>query len=213
MMVRIKHPHTGRVHMGGSMFHASHPVVCAVSSPDRSSPCSSNETLVQLLAAAITTFDSDRDTAKACIQRAAELLQVSKDREGHPGKKCLALRGGLAPWQVKRVATYIESNIHSRFRVADLACIVRLSTSHFSRRFRESFGETPFAYITRQRIRRAQVIMRSSQVPLSQIALDCGMCDQPHFTRVFRKIVGINPSVWRRQFPPFTAAGQRSVWL
>jgi hypothetical protein len=90
MMVRIKHPHTGRVHMGGSMFYASHPVACAVSSPDRSFPCSSNETLVQLLAAAITTFDSDRDTDKACIQRAAELLKVSKDREGYPGKKSFA---------------------------------------------------------------------------------------------------------------------------
>jgi AraC family transcriptional regulator len=195
------------------MFHAGHPVACAISPRDRSSPCSSNETLVQLLAAAITTFDSDRVTAKACIQQAAELLQLSKDRQGHRGNKSLAVRGGLAPWQVKCVAAYIESNIHSRFRVTDLACIVRLSTSHFSRTFRESFGEAPFAYITRRRIRRAQVTMLNSADSLSQIALDCGMCDQAHFTRVFRKIVGINPSVWRRQFPPFSPAGQRSAWL
>ena len=195
------------------MFHASDPIACAVSSPDRSSPCSSNETLVQLLAAAITTFDSDRDTAKGCIQRAAELLQVRKDREGHPGKKSLALRGGLAPWQVKRVASYIESNIHSRLRVPDLARFVQLSNSHFSRTFRESFGDTPFAYITRQRIRRAQLTMLSSADTLSQIALDCGMCDQAHFTRVFRRVVGISPSLWRRQFSPYTPADQRSVWL
>ena len=195
------------------MFHASDPIACAVSSPDSSSPCSSNETLVQLLAAAITAFDSDRDTAKACIQRAAELLQVRKDREGHPGNESLALRGGLAPWQVKRVATYIESNIHSRIRVADLARVVRLCTSHFSRTFRESFGETAFAYITRQRIRRAQVIMLSSADTLAQIALDCGMCDQAHLSRVFRKIVGINPSAWRRQFPPYTPASRRSAGL
>ena len=188
------------------MFHASHPAACSASSNDMSSPCS-NEALVQLLAAAITTFDSDRDTAKACIQRAAELLKIGKNREADQGNESLALRGGLAPWQAKRVSTYIEANINSHFRVADLACIVRLSTSHFCRAFRESFGETPFAYITRQRIRRAQVIMRSSVDPLSQIALDCGMYDHAHLTRVFRKIVGINPSVWRRQFPPFTLAG------
>ena len=187
--------------MGGSMFHASQPVDCAVSSPDRSSAYSSNETLVQLLAAAITTFDSDRDTAKACIQQAAELLQVRKDRKGHAGNQPLALRGGLAPWQAKRVATHIESNIHSRLRVADLAGFVQLSTSHFSRMFRKSFGETPFAYITRQRIRRAQVTMLSSADALSRIALECGMCDQAHFTRVFRRVVGISPSLWRRQFP------------
>jgi AraC family transcriptional regulator len=170
--------------------------------PDRPSPYSSNETLVQLLAAAIATFDSDRDTAKACIQRAAELLQVSRNRERHRVNKSLALRGGLAPWQVKRVATYIESNIDSRLRVADLARIVRLSTSYFSRAFTESFGEVPSAYVKRQRIHRAQVMMLSSADPLSQIALDCGMYDQAHFSRLFRKIVGINPSVWRRQSRP-----------
>jgi hypothetical protein len=42
--------------------------------------------------------------------------------------------------------------------------------------------------------------MLNTREPLSQVALDCGMCDQAHFTRVFRKVVGISPSVWRRQF-------------
>jgi AraC-like DNA-binding protein len=42
--------------------------------------------------------------------------------------------------------------------------------------------------------------MLSSGAPLSQIALDCGLCDQAHFTRVFRRIVGMNPSIWRREF-------------
>ena len=119
------------------------------------------------------------------------------------------MRGGLAPWQAKRVAAYIEANINSNFRATDLAGIVQLSVSYFFRAFRRSFGETPHAYVTRQRMRRAQVIMRSSQMPLSQIALDCGMSDQAHFTRVFRKVVGINPGVWRRQFHPRGAsAGQ-----
>jgi hypothetical protein len=50
--------------MEGAMLHTSQAVACTVSSHDRSSPYSSNETLVQLLAKAITTFDSDRETAK-----------------------------------------------------------------------------------------------------------------------------------------------------
>jgi len=109
-------------------------------------------------------------------------------------------RGGLAPWQQKRVLAYIESNISRGLRVADLAGVVHLSISHFSRAFAESFGQTPFAYVTVRRIRYAQVIMLNTRVPLSQVALDCGMCDQAHFTRVFRKTVGISPSLWRRQF-------------
>jgi AraC family transcriptional regulator len=142
------------------------------------------------------------DSATACIQAAAELLQASGNGKGCRQIESAALRGGLAPWQAKRVAAYIEANINSNFRASDLAGIVHLSVGHFSHAFRRSFGETPHAYVTRQRMRRAQVIMRSSQIPLSQIALECGMSDQAHFTRVFRKVVGINPGVWRRQFHP-----------
>jgi len=110
------------------------------------------------------------------------------------------LRGGLALWQEKCVAAYIEANIGLRVRVADLAGIVQLSICHFSRAFRESFGQPPFAYVTVRRIRRAQAIMLNTREPLSQVALECGMCDQAHFTRVFRRVVGISPSLWRRQF-------------
>jgi AraC family transcriptional regulator len=182
------------------MLDVSHPASCAFASTDRSSSCCCNETLVQLLATATAALDSDHDAARICIQRAAELLQVSRNREGHRGNDSTALRGGLAPWQVKRAAAYIEVNINSNIRVADLAGIVHLSISHFSRAFRRSFGENPHAYITRQRMRHAQVIMLSSWEPLARIALDCGMSDQAHFTRVFRKNVGINPGIWRRLF-------------
>jgi hypothetical protein len=73
--------------------------------------------LVRLLAAATATIDSDRDRAKACVQRATELLRVSLEREGHL-RMDSSSRGGLAPWQAKRVVAYIESNISLSFRVA-----------------------------------------------------------------------------------------------
>jgi AraC family transcriptional regulator len=201
------------------MFNVRQSDACVLSSPDRLSLCSRDETLVQLLASATATLDSDRHRAKACIERAAELLQVSRVREEHGRSRSAASRGGLAPWQVKRVAAYIEAHFDSNVRAAELARVVRLSTSHFCRAFRESFGESPIAYVTRRRMRHAQVIMLLCREPLSQIALHCGMCDQAHFTRVFRKIVGINPSVWRRQFLPGTralttpAAGDQSAAL
>jgi AraC-like DNA-binding protein len=55
-------------------------------------------------------------------------------------------------------------------------------------------------------MRHAQVIMLNTREPLSQVALDCGMFDQAHFTRMFRKVVGISPSLWRRQFSRFPGA-------
>jgi AraC family transcriptional regulator len=101
---------------------------------------------------------------------------------------------------VKRVAAFVEANIGKNFRVGDLARIAQLSTDRFFRAFKESFGETPLGYVTRQRVRYAQAIMLNSRDPLVKIALDCGMCDQSHFNRVFRRVVGVNPAAWRRQF-------------
>jgi AraC family transcriptional regulator len=169
-----------------------------LSIPDTAGCSFSSEELPKLISAAVATLDSDRATAKACLQRAVELLSVSGD--GRPVQAAAWIRGGLAPWQKKHATAYIAANIGSTIRVSDLARVARLSVGHFFRAFRESFGEPPLAHIARRRIRRAQSLMLNSGASLSQIALDCGMHDQPHFTRVFRRFVGINPGVWRRQF-------------
>ena len=158
------------------------------------------ETVWELLAAATASLDADRNVAKACIQRATELLRRGRIRDGQPAQGSSAPRGGLALWQQQRLAAYVSANLGSRIRAADLAHVVGLSTGHFFRAFRESLGEPPLAYVTRQRIRRCQELMLHSHASLSAIALDCGMCDQPHLTRVFRRFVGVNPGVWRRQF-------------
>ena len=180
-------------------MNGSHTTFSIISSPDGSACPSRHEALVRLLAVATATFDSDRDRAKACVQQAAELLRVGVESEGYLWNEPSS-RGGLASWQAKRVVAYIESHVSLSFSVPDLARIVQLSVSHFSRAFKESFGLTPLAYVKARRIRHAKVIMLDTQRPLAQIALDCGMCDQAHFTRVFRKVVGISPSLWRRRF-------------
>jgi AraC family transcriptional regulator len=111
------------------------------------------------------------------------------------------LQGGLAPWQATRVRSYIEGKLDSSIRAPDLAGVVQLNTSHFFRSFRKTFGESHIAYIMQRRIRRAQELMLESRVPLSQVALECGMCDQAYLCRAFRRIVGTSPGAWRRQFP------------
>jgi AraC family transcriptional regulator len=171
----------------------------AFSAPDISARRSRDEVLDRLLAAATAIFDSDRDQAKACLKQAAELLRVSLEQGGHAQDES-ASRGGLSPWQMRRVVAYIESNISLRFCIADLAGSVQLSVSHFFRAFKASLGQSPLAYVKMRRIRHAQAIMLSTPKPLAQVALDCGMFDQAHFSRVFRQVVGINPSAWRRQF-------------
>lgn len=168
-----------------------------------------HKTLADLLTTAAVALETDLHTAKTCIKRLADMLGLELRPACPASVEQSCFRGGLAAWQVKRIRSYIENNLDSNIRVTDLAAIVQLSTSHFSRTFHRTFGEPPFAYIIKRRIVRAQELMLSSQVPLVQIALECGMCDQAHFSRVFRRIVGVNPRAWRRQFlaaPPSDSA-------
>jgi transcriptional regulator GlxA family with amidase domain len=82
----------------------------------------------------------------------------------------------------------------------DLATLVKLSTNHFQRAFKVSFQQTPAKYVLQQRMRVAQRLMLTTAHPLSRIALECGLYDQAHFSRVFRRVVGQSPQLWRRQF-------------
>ena len=166
----------------------------------RSNARARRETLVGLIEAASAALDSDRDTARACIAKAAAMLKRSTARNPWREESPEIQRGGLAPWQARRVASYVTDNLGSRIRTTDLATVAQLSASHFTRAFKETFGETPLGYVSRQRMHYAQELMLRSGECLSQIALTCGHCDQSHFTRVFRRKVGMSPRAWRRQF-------------
>jgi AraC family transcriptional regulator len=175
-----------------------------------SSPLDTKRTLATLLATASAVLDTDSQAAKACIQRAATVLGIDFGPQRGATAERLWPRGGLVPWQAKRIRSHIEDNLDSSIRANDLARIAKLSPRHFFRSFRKTFGETPLAYVTRRRIRRAKELMVTSQLSLSQVALECGLSDQAHLSRVFRRVVGTNPNAWRRLLP-VTPAAPRSA--
>jgi AraC-like DNA-binding protein len=150
--------------------------------------------LGELVMEASAAFETDRRKAKFCIQQATELLQAKQSRQERRQVEFPIVRDGLAHWQARRVAAYIESNICSKISVIELAALVHLSIGHFCRAFKVSFGASPLAYVMRERMLRAQEMMASSEAPLSRIALECGMCDQAHFSHTFRRIIRVSPT-------------------
>jgi AraC-like DNA-binding protein len=148
--------------------------------------------VIKLLDHAADALNRDPMAAKECIARLCALVQADH------GAVRLG-RGGLAGWQVQRVTKHVDAALDSTIRARDCAKIVRLSTPHFSRSFKVSFGETFGNYVTRRRTERAQEMMIMTDQPLCEIALCCGFADQSHFTRVYRRRIGSNPGSWRRQ--------------
>lgn len=124
-----------------------------------------------------------------------DIDQKSMERKPAPIEKC---RGGLAPWQIRRVSTHIEGHLGENIRCEDLSDLVNLSLSHFMRAFRDSFGCPPHAYLMKRRMARAQGLMLTTDAPLGQIALECGLADQSHLSRLFQRFVGESPAAWRR---------------
>jgi AraC family transcriptional regulator len=108
-------------------------------------------------------------------------------------------RGGLAPWQQRKIDRYIKAHLQRRIPVDELAEQVSLSVGHFCRAFKETFGDSPHAYLMRLRLELAQELMLASDNPLTQIALASGFADQAHFSNFFRRAVGDTPSAWRRR--------------
>jgi AraC family transcriptional regulator len=162
----------------------------------------SGTVVIRLLDRAARTLHSDRAAAAQYIARATALLQAEQDWANHKGCDPAAQisRGGLAPWQIRKVSDYVSETLASRIHTSDCARLARLSVSHFSRAFKLSFGETLSRYIVRRRVERAQEMIVLTNAPLCQVALDCGFADQSHFSRLFSRVVGSSPAAWRRQW-------------
>src|SRR5262245_35675404 len=151
----------------------------------------------ELLVALNSALNDERDSAQQSLSRAAELLQTNEESHAPAAKPA---KGGLAPWQVRKVTSHVEMNLDKPIRSSELAVAVRLTPCHFSRVFRTSFGESPLRYVTKRRLERAKRLMLSTDSPLSEIALDCGFADQAHFSRLFRRMAGDTPRAWRRSY-------------
>jgi AraC family transcriptional regulator len=107
-------------------------------------------------------------------------------------------RGGLAGWQQRIVAAYIEEHIAEHIPLATLARFVRLSAYHFCRAFKRSFGMPPHRYHNARRIEHAKVLLAQPTCSVTEIALKVGFSETSSFTAAFRKATGSTPTGYRR---------------
>jgi len=79
-----------------------------------------------------------------------------------------------------------------------LAAIAGLSDCHFARAFKQSTGLSPHRYVMHRRVERAVELIRGTNLPMCQVALEVGFCDQSHFSRVVSRATGQAPRELRR---------------
>lgn len=106
-------------------------------------------------------------------------------------------RGGLPIRQIRKVEDYVRERLADEISVEMLAELVELSPFHFSRVFKQATGMSPLQFVTRERIARAQQLIRETSRSLIEIALEIGYTSPSHFAQVFRRVVGVTPTEFR----------------
>ena len=108
------------------------------------------------------------------------------------------VRGGLAAWQQRAVVAYIEDRLAESISLATLAQRARLSSYHFCRAFKKSFGMPPHRYHKSRRLERAKSLLVKPAASITDIGLAVGFSEASSFTAAFRKATGLTPSSYRR---------------
>ena len=99
--------------------------------------------------------------------------------------------------QVKPVLEYIESHFAEEISLDDLSSAVGMSSKYFCRFFHSITHQTPMDYVNSYRIEQAALLLASTDIPITQVGLECGFHDSSYFTKVFRRYKKVTPRQYR----------------
>ncbi len=106
---------------------------------------------------------------------------------------------------LRRVRDRIDREYAQPLDVEALARGVNMSAGHLSRQFRRAYGESPYAYLMTRRIERAMALLRLGNLSVTEVCFAVGCSSLGTFSSRFTELVGVPPSVYRRQAARATA--------
>lgn len=98
-----------------------------------------------------------------------------------------------------RARDVIDRDYPQQLAVGALARRTFMSTAHFSRSFKQAFGETPHQYLMTRRMERAKALLRDGDLPVTAVCLAVGFTSLGSFSTTFRRLVGESPTGYRRR--------------
>ncbi len=106
----------------------------------------------------------------------------------------------IGPTVMRRVLSHIERNLEKRIPQDAMAKACNMSPWKFSRTFKQMYGMTFQDYVMRLRIKEATRLLRDTSADVMEVCFATGFGDPSHFTRTFRRHVGVTPSTYRREY-------------
>jgi AraC family transcriptional regulator len=106
---------------------------------------------------------------------------------------------GLTRRQMQRITDYVLTHLNEKLSLETLAQQVGFSAYHFTYLFRQTTGKTPHQFVLDKRLEQARHLLKATDLPLSQVALEVGFQNQSHFTQAFKSRLGVTPRHYRQQ--------------
>jgi AraC-like DNA-binding protein len=106
---------------------------------------------------------------------------------------------------LRRVRDRIDREYAQPLDVEALARAAHMSSGHFSRQFRLAYGESPYSYLMTRRIERAMALLLRGDLSVTEVCFAVGCSSLGTFSTRFTELVGMPPSIYRRQAPRTTA--------
>jgi AraC-like DNA-binding protein len=101
--------------------------------------------------------------------------------------------------RLRRVRDRMDREYAQPLDVEALARDAHMSAGHFSREFRRAYGESPYSYLMTRRVERAMALLRGSELTVTEVCFEVGCSSLGTFSTRFTELVGVPPSVYRRQ--------------
>jgi AraC-like DNA-binding protein len=98
---------------------------------------------------------------------------------------------------LRRARDHIDRNYREQLDLDQLAAVAGVSKYHFVRSFEATYGETPIRYLTRRRIERAQDLLRSANLTVTEVCMVVGFASLGSFSSRFAQLVGESPTAYR----------------
>ena len=100
---------------------------------------------------------------------------------------------------VDHMARCLTQDLQNPPTLEELAAAFHFSENYLIRIFRDTLGTTPHAYVNAARIRKAKLLLSTSNITADRVAYECGFADYAHFYRMFRRDTGCSPKEYRRE--------------